>query len=109
MLARIQVVRPRPLPWRGKTIKLRLPPGATRPVPSIRVLLPRPGPGRLPAWRWTRQLGKATFGLPPPPPTLILALTMAAKRQIDLTMANGKTLFLSMISTNTLNLVMHGS
>jgi len=40
---------------------------------------------------------------------LILALAMAAQRQVELAMSSTKTLFFSMLSNNTLNLVMHGS
>jgi len=64
---------------------------------------------RLLAWRLSHLLHRATFGPPAPPPTLMLALAMAARRQIELTMSANQTLFFSMTSNNTLNLVMHGS
>ena len=109
MLARIQVIRSRPQPWRGRTIKLRAPAGATRVVPALVVVLPRPGPGRLLAWRLAHVLGRATFGPPPPPPTALLALAMAANPQLNLAMAYRNTLFFSMTANNILPLVMHGS
>jgi len=116
MLARIQVIRSRSLSWPGKAIQLRLPfgsvgggGGGTRTVPGIVVVLPRLGQGRFLIWRLSHLFVRATFGPPPPPPNTILALAMAADAQINLAMADPNTLFLSMCSQNTLNLVMHGS
>src|SRR5262245_23920009 len=110
MLARIQVVRFRAALWRGRSIKLPVPCGsAARAARIVLVVWSNPGPGRLVAWRASLMLLRATFGPPPPHPTFILALVTAANRQMELAMAWRNTLFLSMTSTNTLNLVMHGS
>jgi hypothetical protein len=113
MLPRIQVIRSRPQPWRGRALKLSAPAsaggGATRVVPALLVVLPRPGPGRLMAWRLAHVLVRATFGPPPPPPTALLALAMAANTRLNLAMAYPNTLFLAMTANNTLPLVMHGS
>ena len=111
MLARIQVVRGRGPLRRGRSIKVARPAGgsATRAVRVVLVVWPKPGPGRLLAWRLSHVLVRATLGPPPPPPTWILALVMAANRQMELAMASRNTLFLSMTSTNILNLVIHGS
>lgn len=118
MLSRIYLVRSRPVPWRGRCIQQPVPfgsggggggGGGTRTIPAIVVVWPRPGRNRLLAWRLSHVLIRATFGPPPPPPTFVLAFVMASARQIELAMAYRKTLYLSMTSTNTLNLVMHGS
>ena len=117
MLPRIQVIRPKVPLWRGTVKKLPVPPGSgggggggsTRALPAILMVCPRSGLGRLLAWRLSHVLYRATFGPPAPPPTLILALAMAAQRQVELAMSSTKTLFFSMLSNNTLNLVMHGS
>jgi hypothetical protein len=115
MFLSIQVVGPRPLPWRGKALKLPVPMGSggggggTRTVPAVLLVWPPLGQGRLLAWRLSHVFVRATFGPPPPPPTFILAFAMANNPQINLAMAAPKILFLSMTSTNTLNLVMHGS
>jgi hypothetical protein len=114
MQFRILIIRPKPLPWGGKVVKLPVPMGgggggSTRTVPAILVISPRPGLGRLSTWRLSHVLIRTTFGPPPSPPTFILALAMAARRQIDLDMNATQTLFFTMTSNNTLNLVMHGS
>ena len=117
MLPRIQVIRPKAPLGRGTVIKLSAPPGSgggggggsTRALPAILMVCPRSGSSRLLAWRLSHVLIRATLGPPAPPPTLILALAMAAQRQVELAMSSTKTLFFSMLSNNTLNLVMHGS
>ena len=116
MLPRIAVIRPMPPLGRGTVIRLPVPRnsgggggGSTRAVPAVLVVWPKCGLARLLAWRLSHVLIRATFGPPPPPPTFILALAMAAHRQLELAMATTKTLFFSMTSNNTLNLVMHGS
>src|SRR5262245_42001325 len=102
MLPCIQVIRAKAPPWRGRVIKLAAPPGSggggggggsTRAASAILMICPRSGLSRLLAWRLSHMLYRATFGPPAPPPTLILALAMAARRQIELAMSSTKTLY----------------